>query len=356
MTQLKYAIKSLNYSRKEHDLVAFFPSTSSGGAFYRSYMIQQLLASYIPHVKVLEYGADEFQSFGAIPIDEAAPLLTAAHFYCATLDCQVGIARQLRDGNKVLRIVHDMDDNYFVENQNDIRLPDRAYDNIRKMCDLADILTVTTDRLREAVWKEYPEKDIRVIPNTIHKPLLDGFFSARKAMSSHFRKLKGKPRVLWVGGLGHDRDFPLVESIMQESGDTFEWVLFGNYPPDRIPDGISVENIPNKDFSEYWTTLLGLDVDMIINPLDPDATINQFRSPIKFLETLPLGVPFLTNADWIYPPADSLKLVDGIEPASWMKAMLEPQRMDSNMTRLHVLEENRIIADLLPSLFALGEK
>ena len=288
-----------NYTVNDTKVIAFFPPVASGGAFYRSTMIQQALSLYYPdEFTVVEYGPDDNTPFLSLPIEQLKRIASTAHFYCATLDSQLGLARELR--NAGVRIIHDMDDNYFEEGQNAVTLPRNAYRNIRETCEIADVITVSTKKLKEVVQGQFPDKNVEVVPNLILKPFLDAFYLARKGLVSQFQPRERK-RVLWSGGLGHDRDFSLVEDIIKESGDSFDWILFGNFPPIQNP---SVTVIPNKPFAEYWSTLLGLDVDLVINPLNPEAVINQYRSPVKAFEMAILAVPFLTNSD-IYMCDDS---------------------------------------------------
>lgn len=211
---------------------------------------------------------------------------------------------------------------------------------IKTMLNAADLVTVTTDHLREVYHDLYgvPTENIVAVPNLLPHALFgDRYDPQRKA--EQFRRNFKKPRIGIVSSLSHynvdgvreDEDGyvcrknagPDGETWVNEKGEIvpfektreivddidavldcirdtvgeFQWVFFGFCPPqlqDLVKQG-KIEYMPGAPIQNYASRFHNLNLQAVVAPINP-SEFNFCKSFIKYMECAALGVPcFATN-------------------------------------------------------------
>ena len=179
-----------------------------------------------------------------------------------------------------VRIVYDVDDRWDAsvgENNPAAGLyaGDRGED-VWKMIELADMVTVTTEPLADFVRSR--AKDVMVIPNQVPASIWPN-------TASPDPKVK---RILWAGSPTHKRDLaiaaPALREILVENAGSVRFVCFGeNVPEDLMPVRTLVDLVPFVSFEDYYQVLSGIGADLAIAPLEANE-FNDAKSAVKFLE------------------------------------------------------------------------
>ncbi len=153
----------------------------------------------------------------------------------------------------------------------------------------ADILTVSTERLKEK-FKEY-NNNIIVVPNAIDpKDWVVPNFKERDNLHNEFR-------VGWTGGISHYSDWYEIKDDIEKIAKEFPQVKFviGGVKFDGI-----FKNIKNLEYWD-WVDATGhgfrtamMDLDLAIIPLK-DSEFNANKSCIKFYEFSSLKVPTICS-------------------------------------------------------------
>ena len=169
----------------------------------------------------------------------------------------------------------------------DIKANKDYTESLRKFIKRADILTVSTERLKKT-FRKYND-NIIVVPNAIDKDdwIVPNF------------KEHNEIRIGWSGGVSHYRDWFTVkddiERIMKEypqvklciAGAMFEGI-FKNIDKNRIESWKWIDPTGHG----YRTSMMDLDIAII--PLD-DSEFNANKSCIKFYEFSSLKIPTLCS-------------------------------------------------------------
>ena len=218
--------------------------------------------------------------------------------------------------------------------------------NIRHLLHQADIVTVTTEYIKEAYHKHYgvPLKNIVALPNMLPRYLFgDRYDPAKK--SEQFRRFKNRPRIGIVSSLSHyniadvrqtpdglacrkktertpdgketvrwfdekgvevpecdtkpvNDDMDIIVDMVRETHRDFQWVFFGHVPPklmDLVETG-KIEVHRGSPIMTYPSVLEHLSLQAIVAPIQ-DIEFNRCKSPIKYMECAAIGVPlFASNA------------------------------------------------------------
>lgn len=191
------------------------------------------------------------------------------------------------------RLVYETDDDLFAIEMDNWA----AYNSFNRpvireailgYCDLADLVTVTTDTLAK-VHREHRAARTAVLPNCIPEYVLD-----------LPRKKHERPRIGWVGGASHGMDIheatKPVRRFLQRN-DNWDLYLGGtDYRPSfdlrNWDQAIHGEwNQINDDERGYYEST---DFDIGICPLR-DTTFNRSKSYIKALEYGARGIPVIAS-------------------------------------------------------------
>jgi len=146
---------------------------------------------------------------------------------------------------------------------------------------LCDRLVVSTEPLAHAL--QHMHSDIRVLPNRLHP----AWWSLQGG-----RRLSGKPRVGWAGGIGHGGDLALLAEVVKALAAEVDWVFMGMCPEELLPH--VAEYHPGVHFDEYPRRLAGLDLDLALAPLE-DNRFNVCKSNLRLLEYGACGFPVVCS-------------------------------------------------------------
>jgi hypothetical protein len=216
--------------------------------------------------------------------------------------------------------------------------------NIKYLLHQADIVTVTTDYIKEAYHRHYdvPLKNIVALPNMLPRYLFgDRYDPVKKA--EQFRKLKSKPRIGIVSSLSHYNisdvrrspdglacrkrvektqdgkevvrwfdekgveipeaetkpvhdDMDIIVDMIRETHRDFQWVFFG-YAPPKLMDLVAAGKIEvhrGSPIMTYPSILEHLSLQAIVAPIQ-DIEFNRCKSPIKYMECAAIGVPLFAS-------------------------------------------------------------
>lgn len=222
--------------------------------------------------------------------------------------------------------------------------PPEIQENIRYMLNTADIVTVTTDYIKEAYHKYYgvPLEKIVALPNMLPKYLFGDRYEPLKKVEQ-FNSLKKKPRIGIVSSLSHyniqgvrkdkdgnacrkqetkgqdnkiitkwinqkgveipesetikiDDDMDLIVDCIRETVNDFQWVLFGYAPPQLkdLIDSKKIESHGGVAIMNYPSMLENLNFQAIVAPIQ-DIEFNRCKSFIKYMECASIGVPLYAS-------------------------------------------------------------
>lgn len=176
-------------------------------------------------------------------------------------------------------------------------------ENAKRIFEVCDIVTVTTDALADYYIKKFgvEKNKIYKVPNYLPRWWVANKYNEEK-ISKRFDSLsERKPRLGFVSSTTHfdifNRnggvdDFTHVNSFVRDNVDKYDFIFIGGVPQqlhDLMKDN-KITYIKGFDILNYPTELLKLDIDIVIAPLQ-DNVFNRCKSNIKFLEMGGLGIP-----------------------------------------------------------------
>lgn len=234
--------------------------------------------------------------------------------------------------------------------------------NIKDMLNTADLVTVTTDYLKEYYHDFYdvPYDNIVALPNLLPRYMFDDRYDVNRKVKQ-FGKNKSKPRVGIVSSLSHFNidnvrqdmqgnavreqkqpdgsskwiredgsevkcedtqrvtdDFDDIAKCVRDTVNEFQYVCFGYCPP-QIKDLVDAKKIEfhgGTPIMQYPSMLEKLQLQAVIAPIKKMA-FNFSKSFIKYMECSALGMPlFATNClpydrvmprDQLFDSEDDLK-------------------------------------------------
>jgi hypothetical protein len=170
----------------------------------------------------------------------------------------------------------------------------KVEDNIKKMMQTVDAMTVSTSKLKE-VYAPYC-KNITVIPNHLPKFLWGDVYP-----SHEYKDEDEKIKILWSGSQNHfvskqivgndikggDFGEKLISFIIKTT-DIYDWHLVGAIPDELLGVKNKIHFHPWKNIFEYPQFLKGLEPDIAIAPLINNE-FNSCKSSIKALEYNTVG-------------------------------------------------------------------
>lgn len=213
--------------------------------------------------------------------------------------------------------------------------------NIKEMLNTADIVTVTTDHIKEVYHDLYdiPLENIIAVPNFLPRYLFGDRYNPDKKVEQ-FRKMKNKPRIGIVSSLSHynidnvrktaagkacrqqknpdgtmtwvdetgatvpeTETTPIVDDIdeildcIRSTVDDVQWVFFGFCPP-KLEDLVKKSKIEvhsGVPIMNYPSVFDNLNLQAVVAAINK-SEFNYCKSFIKTMESAALGVPcFATN-------------------------------------------------------------
>jgi len=226
-------------------------------------------------------------------------------------DGQVEAMQRLRKALPDALFIYELDDYLGEVPQASFHagfMPPGLPEKIARASAACDRVTTSTGPLADWFRDELHHPDVRVVPNAI---------PAVAVRPRQARPDGGRLRIGFVGGISHAGDLELIRPAMAEIGDAVEWVFFGMQPKDPP---VRVEFHPGVQPSEYQARMLGLDIDLILAPLE-DNRFNRCKSNLRLVEGGMVGAcviaqdldPYVDDKPPVFALANS--------PEEWTKAI-----------------------------------
>lgn len=262
--------------------ILFCSSDEHGCGWYRTKLIADYLQ--VEHVWYFPAVKDPLGNLhlGDKRVDEADVIVIQRHSNEFFLEAIPTLQAQ---GKK---IVYDLDDNLWnipASNPAHNLFPSKGLKTTKKIIQLCDYVTVSTQPLMDWMLREGFNKNIIVIPNMIEDVL-------------PFReRANDKIRIGYAGSPTHVGDFnyKLCDALRKAKREFDCELVFMGYNPIK---GGECEFHTGCKVEEYLVTLNNLNLDIAIAPL-ANNLFNQCKSNLKFLEYSACG--FATIASDVYP-------------------------------------------------------
>ncbi len=145
---------------------------------------------------------------------------------------------------------------------------------------LCDRFVVSTEYLKET-YRELHD-DIVVVPNYIDWELWKDCRSLRNTSD--------KPRVGWVGGIGHTGDLEVLVDVVRELAGEVDWIFMGMCIDEFRP--YAKEVVSGVEFLKYPARMASLNLDLAVAPLEYHP-FNEGKSNLRLLEYGILGIPVI---------------------------------------------------------------
>jgi len=174
--------------------------------------------------------------------------------------------------------------------------------NIKNMLQASDLITVTTEELKEYYMTKYDidEKKFIVIPNYLPRWWAGESFNLRDIIEN-YTKNKQKPRIGFPVSSSHfdidgsnnfNDDFTHICDMIKRTYDKYQYVFIGGFPKqlESLVQRGKIEVHKGSDMLNYPRELYGKDLQLVLAPLE-DNTFNRCKSNIKLIESWALGIP-----------------------------------------------------------------
>ena len=225
------------------------------------------------------------------------------------------------------------------------------FDNVKNMLGAADLITVTTDALKEYYHTKYdvPNHKIVVIPNYLPRWWIGETYSIDRQMQQ-LNEYSRKPRIgLPLSSSHYDLtginnyvdDLTHIVDFIRGTVDKYQWVFVGHVPKqlhDLAKSG-KIEVGPGSDLLNYPRELWRKNLQCIIAPLQ-DNIFNRCKSSIKFAEASALGIPAIVQDLEPYSKYTDMTFTD----ANSLQNKLDYLFRDHKKYR-KIIKENRHIVD-----------
>lgn len=267
-------------------LALWFTSDFGGCGHLRSLWVNEALNSYYGSKKYYE-GISTSRFIVDTNILKEAKIF---HFQRQITDGQVDymkFVKKYRDENcKDGIIIYDLDDritdipefNYarkFFHNQS-------LFNNLITIFNLVDIVTVSTQEMKDWVNSYKVKSRVIVAPNYVPKTVYKPY--------EYIRPKNNKPKIVWAGSGNHysetDKgDFSVIFDLITNTADEFDWVFAGIR---KLPSWLSslegkVNIIPWTPIVCFPMVLKSLNGDFGVAPLIQNI-FNEAKSNIKLLD------------------------------------------------------------------------
>jgi len=152
------------------------------------------------------------------------------------------------------------------------------------MLNAADMITVTTDRLKESMLEF--NKNVEVLPNAI---------DFEKWKKFDFKRPKGKMRIGWSGGDTHFLDWASIQDVLPKTQKRYDFdlILQGCRWTGTLK-GVKHEFHNWVDIDAHPLKTNSLQLDIAIIPLEK-SRFNQMKSCVKWYEYSSIRIPCLVS-------------------------------------------------------------
>jgi hypothetical protein len=188
----------------------------------------------------------------------------------------------------------------------------KAREVIKKMTAIADVVSVTTDLLRQQL--EPYSKNIRVIPNAFN----DYVFKKRKNQDERSKM------ILWRGGDSHLPDLMMfAEPVTRVMKDYPEWIFtFMGMLPWFLDYSENMYHMPAQDPIFYFNSIASMASSVLHVPLI-DNVFNRCKSNIAFIEAAYAGSACIAPAwdEWQKPGV--MNYTDEVGYFAWIENVIK---------------------------------
>jgi glycosyltransferase involved in cell wall biosynthesis len=183
----------------------------------------------------------------------------------------------------------------------------------------------------------------RVVVST--KPLADQVESLSKAkpvimpnmIAPQYYKLprnrSEKLKVGWAGSSTHKEDLRVLEHVVRDTWEKWEWHFLGYVPP--FLKGKVVEHKHVHVF-DYMNALDSLQLDVALAPLKVNL-FNECKSNLKLIEFGAIGVPVITTNVYPYKDNPCIKIRDTPDAFKAWRAAIESYDKDETLRKHHAM-------------------
>ena len=241
--------------------------------------------------------------------------------------------------NLKYKLIYEIDDLIFKDDIPDFNIAKKHYaskdvlEATIKMMKMCDMITTSTDYLRDYYKEKLDFDNIITIPNMSLKTWFDRYYSLQE-IGKRFDKNKKRPRVLYSGSGNHfdienkdtKDDFSHVIDDIIRTRKEFKWVFLGTVHPKlkRYVDAGEMEHHRWDHILNYPSTIWNLKVNAVIAPLY-DCKFNKSKSDIKYLEACYLGIPGVYQDISTYDHAP-IRFSDGKDMVNKLRKMFDSRQ------------------------------
>jgi len=278
-------------NKEPPSLVINYPSDKNGCGYYRSIMPFSYLMSKDNFDSPFLYGFNFDVNF----IQRAKWI----RFQRQVTEAQKAIFAEYRNiikkHNFKTKLTYDIDD--LVHEIEECNIPAYQYytetrkKNLIDLFNLSDLVTFSTQFLKDYYEERHGIKHSKVVPNFLPKWLWNGCGQRDK----YNKGKNGKLRILWTGSASHigkGGDMEFLLPLINKTIDEFEWVFLGTCPPSLLG---KVQFYDWEEFYTYPRHLDSVDADVGIVPVK-DHIFNLAKSDLKFLEYSAVGLPSVCSS------------------------------------------------------------
>lgn len=228
-----------------------------------------------------------------------------------------------------VKIIYDVDDRFDAippENSAAAVYVERKVEDVWRIIELADLVTVSTGNLKEHIGGKVGAGKVRVLPNMIPAAI-----TPDRAPSPG-----DCTRILWAGSPTHRRDLDLVapalSRVLSRYNGEVRFTCFGERCPEGLPKDC-VDLLEFVPFTEYLTKLAEVGAHFGIAPLE-DNDFNRAKSAVKHTEYSACGYPSLLSPVGEYNelPMESGRTL--VNDGDWERALDMAIGSPNSMTQL----------------------
>ncbi len=269
-------------------MIVVHPADNGGCGFYRLHLPAAAVNRYMG-TPVEVYTLINFNAFQL-----RAKNVTHAIMQRQTEPVQMEVVKAYQKIG--IKVVHDLDDMLWnVPSYNPYR---KIYnktrgDTLAWIMKNADYPTVSTEPLADECLKRFGRRPM-VVPNML---------PVHKVVRVKPRSVP-KLRVGWAGSITHLHDLLVLDYVIRNTQDKYQWVFMGYCPPELRPfveyhDGVPVQH--------YLSRLDDLNLDVALAPLEVNR-FNECKSNLKLLEFGLIGKPVITTDIYPYESNPGIKV------------------------------------------------
>lgn len=182
--------------------------------------------------------------------------------------------------------------------------PERIGDSIQKIFDCCDLITVTTQEMKDLYMERLhqPANKILIIPNYLPRWWIGETFDVDKQIKQ-WDEQHNRPHIAFACSTNHFDvnnanngvdDFTTIIPWIKQNMNKYQFIFVGGVPQQLIEDAKAGRVIaqPPSDIFNYPREMRLRKVDLLVAPLINNR-FNRCKSNIKWMEMAALGIPMI---------------------------------------------------------------